>query len=62
MSAREKLRVASNQYQVQAVLLPDVLRQRAELASTTDQYQQALLAFWTAKADFDNAIGEDVIP
>ena len=35
---------------------------RAELAGSDDRYQQALLAFWTAKADFENAIGEEVIP
>jgi len=54
--------VKTNQYQVQAALLPDVLQLRAEQANSDDQYQQALLAFWTAKADFENAIGEEVIP
>ncbi|MEZ5289683.1 MAG: TolC family protein [Vicinamibacterales bacterium] len=57
--AREKLRVRTNQFQVQAALLPDVLQVRAELAQATDLYEQALSAFWTAKADFDLAIGED---
>ena len=61
-TAREKLRVKTNQYQVQAVLLPDVLQLRAEQANSDDNYQQALLAFWTAKADFENALGEEVIP
>ena len=60
-TSREKLRVKTNQYQVQAALLPDVLQLRTEQASSDDQYQQALLAFWTAKADFENAIGEEVI-
>jgi outer membrane protein TolC len=60
-TAREKLRVKTNQYQVQAVLLPDVLQLRAELADSTDRYQQALLAFWTAKADFDQAVGEEAL-
>ena len=61
-ASREKLRVKTNQYQVQAALLPDVLGLRAEQASSDDNYQQALLAFWTAKADFENAVGEEVIP
>ena len=61
-ASREKLRVKTNQYQVQAALLPDVLGLRAEQASSDDTYQQALLAFWTAKADFENAVGEEVIP
>ncbi|MGE3472708.1 MAG: TolC family protein, partial [Vicinamibacterales bacterium] len=56
---RETLRVRTNQYQVQAALLPDVLQVRAELAQAVDRYQQALSAFWTAKADFELAIGED---
>jgi outer membrane protein len=55
---REKLRVKTNQYQVQAALLPDVLRVRAEAADADDRYQQALLGFWTAKADYDLAVGE----
>jgi len=61
-AAREKLRVKTNLYQVQAALLPNVLQLRAEQASTDDRYQQALLAFWTAKADFEHAVGEEVIP
>jgi outer membrane protein TolC len=60
-AAREKVRVKTNQYQVQAAMLNDVLQLRAELAGSDDRYQQALLAFWTAKADFELAIGEEVI-
>jgi outer membrane protein TolC len=44
---------------LQAALLPDVLHSRSELASADDRYQQALLAFWTAKADYDLAVGEE---
>jgi outer membrane protein len=58
-TSREKLRVKTAQYQVQAALLPDVLQMRAELADRDDRYQQALLAFWTARADFEQAIGEE---
>ena len=61
-AAKERLRVTTNQYQLQAALLPDVLKLRAEVAGADDDYQQALLAFWTAKADFEQAVGEDVIP
>jgi outer membrane protein TolC len=60
-AAREKLRVKSNQYQVQAALLPDVLQLRSDLAQADDSYQQALLGFWTAKADYDLATGEEVL-
>lgn len=61
MTSREKVRVKTNQYQVQAAMLNDVLQLRAELAGSDDRYQQALLAFWAAKADFELAMGEDVI-
>jgi outer membrane protein len=58
-TAREKVRVKTNLYQVQAALLPDVLQVRAELADADDRYQQALLGFWTAKADYDLATGQE---
>jgi outer membrane protein TolC len=58
-TTREKLRVKTNQYQLQAALLTDVLQVRAELAETNDRYQQALLDFWAAKADYDLAVGEE---
>jgi len=57
--AREKLRVKTNQFERQAALLPDVLGLRAEVETTNDRYQQALLAFWMAKADFEHAVGEE---
>jgi outer membrane protein TolC len=60
-AARERLRVKTNQYQIQSALLTDVLQLRAELADADDRYQQALLAFWTARADFEQAIGDEVI-
>jgi outer membrane protein TolC len=56
---REKLRVVMNQYKVQAALLKDVLQEQASVAAANNQYQQALLAFWTAKANFEKALGED---
>jgi len=56
-TAREQLRVASNRYTVKAALLKDVLHAQTALADANHQYQQALLAFWTARADFEKAIG-----
>ena len=58
-TSRERLRVKTNQFQLRAALLPDVLQLRAELASSDDRYQQVLLDFWTAKADYDLAVGEE---
>jgi len=57
-AAREKFRVATNKYALEAVLYKDVLQTQAGLAESQDRYQQALLAFWTARADFEKAIGE----
>lgn len=56
-TAREQLRVASNRYTVQAALLKDVLHAQTALAEANHQYNQALLAFWTARADFEKSIG-----
>lgn len=57
-SAREKLRVATSKYSQEAVLYKDVLQTQAALAEAQDRYQQALLAFWMMRADFEKAIGE----
>jgi outer membrane protein TolC len=62
IAAREKLRVKTDLFQLQAALLSDVMQIRAEVADSNDQYQQALLSFWTAKADFELAVGEEVVP
>jgi outer membrane protein TolC len=58
-SAKENLRVSTGKYRYQAVLLSDVLQSRASLAEATHQYQSALLAFWTARAEFEKALGEE---
>jgi len=54
---KEKLRVVTNQYPLKAALLKDVLQEQAAVADADNQYQQALLAFWIAKADFERALG-----
>ncbi len=56
-SSVEKLRVMSNRYKAQAALLGDVLNAQSVVAEADNQYQQTLLAFWTARADFEKAIG-----
>jgi outer membrane protein TolC len=58
-TALEQVRVASNRYTAQAALLKDVLSAQHALAEANHQYQQALLAFWTARADFEKATGGD---
>ncbi len=56
---REKLRVVMNQFEQKGALLKDVLQQKTSLESVTNQYNQALLSFWTAKADFEKSLGEE---
>ena len=56
---REKLRVAMNRYAQQLVLLKDTLQSQAAVADANQQYQQALLSFWMARADFERAVGEE---
>ena len=58
-SATENLRVSTGRYKLQAAMLSDVLQSQASLAEANHGYQQALLAFWTAKAEFEKALGED---
>jgi outer membrane protein TolC len=58
-TAAERLRVATDRYRVESALLTDVLEAQAALARTTQEYQEALAAFWTARADLEEAIGDE---
>jgi outer membrane protein len=58
-AARQKLREVNDKFSQQAVLLRDVLQQQSAVASADHDYEQALLSFWSAKADFEKAIGEE---
>ncbi len=58
-SAAENVRVITNRYKVRMSLLKDVLQAQSQLEQANNQGRQALLNLWTAKADFENAIGED---
>jgi len=57
-TAAEKLRVVLNKQQEQASLVKDVLQMQAALAEANHRYQTDLLAFWTAGAEFQRALGE----
>jgi outer membrane protein len=57
--ARANVQMISYKYRLDAVLLKDVLQAQTVLANSDYDYQKALLAFWTAKADFEKAIGEE---
>jgi outer membrane protein len=56
---QETLRNQTDTYAQQAILLSVLLQQQASLATAEDQYRQALLAFWTTRADFERALGEE---
>ena len=58
-TAVESLRVTKNKYAVQAMLLKDVLQGQVSLEQSNSDYQQALLSYWNARADFERALGED---
>jgi outer membrane protein TolC len=55
----QKLQVVLEQYKQNTVLLSSVEQERATMAQLAAQYQQALDAFWTARANFEKSLGED---
>jgi outer membrane protein TolC len=59
-AASENTRVKLAQFVTDSALAADVLQSHAAFADAANQYQQALLAYFTARADFDRALGEDV--
>lgn len=57
-TAVERLRVATDRYRAEASLLKDVLAAQTALAEATQAHQQALGTFWSARAELDQAIGD----
>ncbi|RPJ56877.1 MAG: TolC family protein [Acidobacteria bacterium] len=57
--ANENVRVASNKYRQEFALLKDVLQAQTDLEQARFQQEQALLAYWTARADLEKAVGEE---
>jgi outer membrane protein TolC len=58
-AAQEKLRVLMARHRQESSLLKDVLEAQASMSGAHAQYDRALLTFWTAKADFQKAIGQE---
>jgi outer membrane protein TolC len=52
-----KLGEVTNRYNQKAALLSDLIQQQAAVSQAEAQYQQALAGFWTARANFEKAIG-----
>jgi outer membrane protein TolC len=57
--AAEKLRVAKDGYRVQAVRLDQLLQVQAGASTAASEYQKALSAYWTARADLAKAMGDE---
>ena len=55
----ERLRNQKEAYSQQSILLTDLLKQQSSLADAESQYHQAVLAYWSARADFQKTLGEE---
>jgi len=55
----EKLRNQKEAYSQQSILLSDLLKHQSALADAESQYHQAVLAYWSARADFQKMLGEE---
>jgi outer membrane protein len=58
-AARERLRVTKTRFQQQAARLDEMFNANATLAQTAAREQEAISAYWTARADYEKAIGQE---
>ena len=58
-AARQKLKEVQLQAEREAALSRDLFQAQSDLASADSQQQQALAAFWKARADLKKTIGEE---
>lgn len=58
-AAAEKLRVNTNQYKANAILLDDLLDAKSELSTANDDFHKAELAVWNAGAELEKDLGEE---
>ena len=56
---KQKLDVVTLQFKQNAALLSTLQTEQSNMAQAESQYQQALANFWTARSDFEKALGED---
>ena len=56
---KEKLRNQEEVYSQQSALLSDLLKQQSSLANAENEYRQAVLEYWSARADFQKTLGEE---
>lgn len=55
----EQMRNQKVAYSQQSILLGDLLKQQSSLTDAESQYHQAVLAYWSARADFQKTLGEE---
>ena len=55
----EKMRNQKEAYWQQSVLLSDLLKQTSSLVDAESQWNQAVLAYWSARADFQKTLGKE---
>ncbi len=58
-SSTEKLREVTSKYGQKTALLRDVLQQQSAVEAANADYNEAMATFWTAKANFQKAIGSE---
>lgn len=58
-AAQERERVITERQRLEVSLLRELLQARAALGEADAQHGQALLAYWTARADLEHAMGEE---
>jgi len=55
----EKMRNQKEAYSQQSILLSDLLKQTTSLVDAESQWDQAVLAYWSARADFQKTLGKE---
>jgi outer membrane protein TolC len=58
-AAKERLRVTMNKYKQGSALLQEVLEAESSLEEKNKDYEEAVLGYWTSRAELEKAMGED---
>ena len=57
---RDRLRVIRVRYETQAALAQELFRSQADMAEADHRLNDALVSYWTARADYEASVGEDL--
>ena len=57
---RDRLRVVRVRYATQSVLAQDLFRSQADMAEADHRLNEALVSYWSARADYEASTGEDL--